>query len=207
LQNLQADNVALRTALGQRNSVVSAADSQSRTFDNDIEDTLTSTIAAAVAAIEWGANQSATYEFGELPLGDRRLATMEAVSERLQAIGFAGTVQLESHIGDFCMISIGTGNYELAPGDIEASLCNVIGFDAAESVRFGLRQSVAFANFVNTSRERTQGRIGFEVISLGNSEPAYSYPNSIAAVNAGSWNDVAALNNRVVVSIFADQDR
>jgi hypothetical protein len=67
-----------------------------------------------------------------------------------------------------------------------------------------LRQSVEFANFVNVSGEQTQGRIRFEILSLGNSDPVVPYPNSFTGLSAADWNEISEANNRVLVSIRPD---
>ena len=68
----------------------------------------------------------------------------------------------------------------------------------------GLRQSVAFANFVNLAAERTGGRIRYEVLSRGNSSPLLDYPVTTQGISAAAWNDIAASNNRVDVSLYPD---
>lgn len=202
-QNLQLENAALRNVAEQRSrSMPTETDDPAST--SDVQDSLRAAVAAAVAAIEWGANQSAAYGFDELPFGDSRLDALEEVLERLQELGFTGLIRLESHVGDFCMIEVSASTYELAPPEMDARQCDAIGFEAGESVELGMRQSVAFANFVNTARARTRGAIGFEIVSLGNSDPAFAYPDSLVGVSAGRWNEFSKINNRVVVMIFPD---
>ncbi|MEQ9562204.1 MAG: response regulator, partial [Woeseiaceae bacterium] len=203
-QDLQLENEALRDLVAQRNRLSPEEALADPEYLDEFQDALSEANEAAMSAIEWGANQSASYGFDELPFGDRRLDAMEEVSLRLFEVGFRGLVRLESHVGDFCMITIGPGTYELAPPDIDAGQCDAIGFEPTEALELGLRQSVAFANFVNTSSARTQGRIDFEIVSLGNSEPAIPYPNSLAGISAGSWNEFSRLNNRVQVSIYPE---
>jgi hypothetical protein len=61
---------------------------------------------------------------------------------------------------------------------------------------------VAFANFVRLAEERSAGRIRYEISSLGNADPAMAYPTSAENVTAGTWNSVAARNNRVEISVL-----
>lgn len=203
-QSLQLENATLRNVVEERDRLVSAETYGNSASGDDVHASIGAALAAAVAAIEWGANQSATYEFDELPFGERRLDAMEEVSAKLLEVGFTGVVRLESHVGDFCMIEVATGTYELAPPEIDVRQCDVIGFEAGEAIELGFRQSVAFANFVNTARARTRGAIGFEIVSLGNSDPKYPYPDSLAGISAGRWNEYSEINNRVAVSIFPE---
>src|SRR5690606_26800672 len=105
-------------------------------------------LAAALEAVEWAVNRSAPYAFDELPLGDRRVTLLEGLTSRLLAMGFEGQVMLETHVGDFCL-GEGQEGLELAPGDLDAGACDQLGYAGAEAVDLGLRQSVAFANFMN----------------------------------------------------------
>jgi hypothetical protein len=203
-QNLQSENTALRNMAEQRSRLVPSETASNPASSDDLQGSLSAATAAAVAAIEWGANQSAIYGFDELPFGDKRLDALEEVSDRLLEVGFTGVIRLESHVGDFCMIEVGTGTYELAPPEIDARQCDAIGFEAGESTELGMRQSVAFANFVNTARARTRGAIGFEIVSLGNSDPAFADPDSLVGISAGRWNEFSQINNRVVVTIFPE---
>jgi len=159
---------------------------------------------SALRAVEWGINQSAGYGFDELPLDNRRLAGFEEMGARLMQMGFSGQVRVETHVGNFCMIASGQGQFELAPDALAANDCNQIGFIESQSLELGLRQSVAFANHVNVSAEQTQGRIRYDFVSLGNTAPLIGYPLSPIGISAGAWNDIAANNNRVVVSLFPD---
>ena len=68
----------------------------------------------------------------------------------------------------------------------------------------GLRPSVAFANFVSLTDERTGGAIRYEIVSFGNSNPLLDYPATLEGVSAGVWNDIAASNNRVDISVIPD---
>jgi CheY-like chemotaxis protein len=206
-QDVLVENTALRNAIQQGNSSYAAGASEIQKRIDAYQSSLGSAYSAALASIEWGVNQAAQYSFDELPFGDKRLRIIEDMSDRLLEIGFVGLVKMDSHVGEFCMLSVGQGNYALPQADLDAAQCDAIGFGAAESVDLGLRQSVAFANFINVSSARTQGRIRFEIASLGTSDPAVPYPASLTGLDAASWNKVAAANNRVVVTLIPEQSQ
>jgi CheY-like chemotaxis protein len=204
-QKVQQENALLRSAIVQGNSNYAEGASETQKRFEEYQDSLGSAYSEALGSIQWGVNQAAPYAFDELPFGDRRLEVLEGMSDRLIKAGFSGVVRMESHVGDFCMIAVGPDDYVLPPADLDASDCDAIGFGADTSIRLGLRQSVAFANFVNTSEARTQGRIRFEIASSGDASPAVPYPTSLAGLSASNWNAVAARNNRVLVSILQEQ--
>ena len=160
---------------------------------------------AALRAIEWGINQAAVYDFGEIPLGDYRLPAFEALLAQLLELGFSGQVQIESRVGDFCLNRSPTNTYVLAVADTAVSQCDLLGLDTGEAAEFGQRQSVAFANFVSISEQQSAGRIRFDLVSLGNSAPLIDYPVIEPGLTAAEWNSIAVLNNRISVSLFPDR--
>lgn len=204
LDQVLARNSELLQELEQQRSLESQGAARVQRQIDEYQRTLGSAFVAAVDALEWGVNQTARYDFGEPPLGDARLAIFQDMSARLLAMGFSGQVRVESHVGDFCMVAVGGDQFEKALTDMAASQCDAIGYGATSAYEIGLAQSVAFANFVNRSREQTDGRIRYEVVSMGNTQPLLPYPDSPGGVTASDWNEIAAVNNRVIVSLFPD---
>ncbi len=202
--NLRSENSAMQTMLDQQQALGTQDALQAERQLDSYRRALDSTYMSAIAAIEWAANQSSSYSFDESPLGDCRLSIMSELSDRLAELEFQGLVRIETHVGSFCMSFSAPGEYVLAPGDRPAVQCEQIGFDASEAYERGLRQSVAFANFINLAGERADGRIRYEIISLGHSSPMISYPVGAETVTASEWNAIAASNNRVDVSLYPD---
>jgi CheY-like chemotaxis protein len=202
-QHERAQNATLRAALEQQRSIeVDGAIEVQRRLST-YQQSLGSTFSTALDAVEWAINRSAPYEFDELPLGDERLALVEELTERLITLGFSGQVLIETHVGDFCMLDGGADGLELAAPEMPAANCARIGYSSSEAAQLGMRQSVAFANFVNVSEERTDGQIRFVVMTLGNTDPVLQYP-ATTDVSAGTWNDVALANNRVEIRLMPD---
>lgn len=157
-------------------------------------------------SLQWAANQSTDYAYDELPLGDRRLAVVEELTSHLSAIGFAGIVRIETHVGDFCLSANGPDGFTLAFPDLPAAQCDRIGYEAVEAFELGLRQSVGFANFLRIAESRTNGNVRFDVISRGNSMPILDYPTDVNGVSASLWNEIAAGNNRVEITILTNPE-
>lgn len=160
---------------------------------------------ATFDALEWGINQSAEYDWNELPLGQRRLELFDDLLTRLIAAGFVGEIVVNVHVGDFCLMDDGNGLLELAAPDAAAADCDQIGFDPVESRNPRPRQSVAFANFIEMAEERTGGSIRFALSSSGNTLPVFAYPETTDGINAGDWNRTAARNHRVSVTLVAEE--
>ena len=165
---------------------------------------LDSTYAATLRAIEWGVNKSATYGYGEIPLGDSQLAVFDPLLRQLIDIGFAGVVRIETHVGDFCVVQSGVEGYIPALGDTRIDQCDQIGQSAVAAIEYGRQQSVAFANFINIIEQQTVDQIRFSVVSLGNTSPLINYPMLESETSAAQWNEIAAANNRISLSLLPD---
>jgi CheY-like chemotaxis protein len=155
-----------------------------------------------VTALEWGVNQSATYPAGDEPFGSQRLETLRGLLERLAALGFTGSVRLDSHVGDFCYAAGPEESLVVAPEDLPAERCERIGLPMDEARSASARESVAFASFL-TSRA-SDPAIRIEIAPHGNTMPAVPYPPGPQGLTAGEWNQVARQNNRVTVTLLPD---
>lgn len=200
-REVQQQNVNLLNALAQQQSIEAEGAFEAEQRLTQYQQSLKSTFSTAVAAVEWGVNQSGRYAFGDVPLGDIRLALLEGLVQHLIEMGFSGRIVLETHVGNFCMVGGGSAGYDLAPPILIAEQCEQIGFESTQAYEMGLQQSVAFANFVNTVDVESGGTIRVNIFSRGNTEPLIPYPLSMPGITAGFWNEIAAQNNRVEISI------
>jgi len=204
-QEIQQQNVSLQRTLGERQVIETEGALRNQQQLEQYQQALDSAYAAALDSIEWAANQSSLYSIDELPMGDFRHSVISELSSHLLALDFHGLVRIETHVGNFCMTFSGPDGYALAAADLPALQCDRIGFEPDEAYELGLRQSVSFANFINLADERTGGRIRYEIISFGNSNPLLDYPATAAGMSASGWNEIAASNNRVDVSLYPDE--
>jgi len=204
-QELQQQTIILQRALEEQQQIEAAGTIDLQQQLSTYQQSMGSAFLITLQALEWGVNQSSEYEFDELPLGNSRLNLYEELSDQLIGIAFSGVVRIETHVGNFCMVDSGPDGYQLADPLMPAQQCNRIGFALGEAYELGLRQSVAFANFVNAANDQSGGRIQYDIVSLGSSDPLIDYPATTAGLAAGEWNEIAASNNRVEVSLFPDQ--
>jgi CheY-like chemotaxis protein len=155
-------------------------------------------------SITWAINQSSPYDISEEAYSDRRLTIIQELITRLQALGFTGTVQLHSHLGEFCLAGDEVTGYTLAPPDLPVTDCTLIGHPLQQLPSLGERQSIAFANFLATSPLLNNNGIRIELVPHLYSRPLISYPPQHQDVNAFEWNRIAAANNRVEVALLPD---
>lgn len=204
VNEVMMQNLQLQEQLEQRDSLDARQEVAAIEQQESYRISANSAFSSALAALQWGVNQASNYGFRQLPLDDSRLLVLEELESRLVDLGFSGQVRIETHVGNFCMISTGPGQFDLAPDTAAVAECDQIGFATDETFAFGLRQSVAFANFINVSAEQTEGRIRYDIVSLGNAEPAIAYPDAAAGMAAGEWNNIAGANNRVIIALYPD---
>ncbi len=169
----------------------------------DIQQSLNTMYAVTISSLEWGANQAAEYHYGDQPLGDDRLKIVEQLTAQLQAISFAGVVRIETHVANYCLKVSGADGYVPAKNLMVVD-CDRIGITPEEAYNLGLGQSIAFANFIRLANQRPDSQIRYEIVSLGNTDPLLDYPVTTDGVSASVWNRIAAVNNRVVISVNPD---
>jgi CheY-like chemotaxis protein len=195
-------NAGLMAALTERRSVASAVTADTMRQIDAQRDEISERYLDFVTALEWGVNQGAIYPAGDVPFGGRRLEMLRGLLERLAAVGFTGSVRLESHVGDFCYALGPENTLVVAADELPAERCERIGLSGDEARAVSARESVAFASFL-TSRA-SDPAIRIELAAHGNSMPAVPYPPSPQGLTAGEWNQVALQNNRVTVTLLPD---
>jgi len=203
-QELQRQNVNLQRMYAEQQTVGDDNVQQAQNQLRDYQQSLGAAQAVTLNTIEWAANQSSAYSFDDLPLDDFRLSVVEELTDHLLAINFSGLVRIETHVGNFCVSSAGADGYRLTDAELTTLQCDRVGVAPSEAFALGLRQSVAFANFIKLADTRPGARIRYDIISLGNSDPLLEYPDAASGVSAAVWNEIASSNNRVEISIFSD---
>jgi CheY-like chemotaxis protein len=196
-------NVGLMAALNSRRSAIAGEAGDSVRALDSRRDELAGRYQGFLAALEWGINQSATYPRDQVPLGDERLESLSGLLQRLTQLGFAGTGEINTYVGDFCYASSGGENFTLAPDDLPAERCDRIGLPPEEARIASAKQSLAFANFL--SSRASAAPIHVRVEPHGSSAPLIPYPAQSQGVTAGEWNKIARQNNRVNVRIVPER--
>ncbi len=203
LNTLSDHNAGLTASLTEeeaaRETTEDALLDELQNYQQAIDDTR----AATLTAIAWGMNRSGGYDFGEEPLGDRRVPDFEELGAHLMAIGFVGQIVVETHVGRHCL-SLGANGYGLADAELPADLCDTMGFDDETALEISRQQSMSMANLINSAGIRSDGAIRYLVVPRGASEPAVDYPVNPLLASAGDWNRVADANNRIAITLLPD---
>lgn len=155
-----------------------------------------------VDALQWAVNQDNAYGFDEIPFDDRHLERLRELLDRLAGIGFRGTVQLDAHLGEFCLAQDGAGGYRPADPGIPVTECAQHGYPPGLASTLSDRQSLGFANFLASSPLLGDGAIEVRVRARDPRESVRRYPFPASIRTAGEWNEVARLNHRVEYSLI-----
>jgi CheY-like chemotaxis protein len=134
--------------------------------------------------------------YGEIPLSGERLERLRELAATLESQQFRGRVVVETHTGDFCLSGGVSEGFEPTGPARPSVECDVIGNPFDDSLTAARHQSVDFANFVATLRQRSSGAIEVQIVNADRRH-AIPYPKPRAGSTAGDWNAVAVQNNRV----------
>ena len=134
--------------------------------------------------------------YGEVPLSGARLERLRALAATLQSHEFRGRILIETHTGDYCLSGSAGEGYAPADDKLPSADCDIVGNPFDDALATAQRESVDFANFVATLRQRSGGAVEVETVNAGRRDPV-PYPKQGGASTAGDWNAVAAQNNRV----------
>lgn len=153
---------------------------------------------AMLDALSWALSLRGQYGFHEEPLNDTRLNLVRELIARLSTAGFRGTVRLETHVGEFCVVRDDQGGFRIPPDGMAFTRCEVLSYPPSQADMLGQRQSPAFARYLAQLREDS---IKVSVVTHGTRRPLAAYPEMTSAQTAGDWNRPARVNQRVEVSL------
>ena len=157
-----------------------------------------------IRTLEWALNDNNDHAYTEMAFNQQAVLSLENLLAQLDALGFTGRIQMESHLGEFCLVNDGSAGYKLAPGNSPLSQCDLIGHPKDDSVFINDQQSVEFINFIDSFPILSKGDIGLSIIANNRQSSSRKYPLPTDASNADDWNRAAQLNNRIVYSLIPD---
>jgi CheY-like chemotaxis protein len=156
---------------------------------------------ASWEALGWAINQSLQYPYDEIALDNQRIELVQQLLERLKEAGYRGRIILQTHAGEFCLTGDQDSGFRLPAADVSADQCEFVGNPAQAADLPSAHQSLAFANFVNSTPLLQDAPYSLEVVAASRAEPLFEYPEKSAQTTAQAWNEVAAKNNRLVVRL------
>jgi len=149
--------------------------------------------------LSWASNMNNQVAFGEQALNDQRIYPVGELVGVLKAANFAGTVYLDIHLGNFCVVEDPSGRFILPEPESNIEDCVFLA-DKQPQVPLDSHISVGFLNYVHSAPVLTEGPIELEFSMQGYTQPKASYPPKTSGTSAGDWNEAARKNNRVSFS-------
>lgn len=156
-------------------------------------------------ALAWSINQASTVPYGQPHLNDASAYQLRELLWQLSNADFSGTVRVEAHLGEFCLVSDSTGAYRLADSDAPLATCAFFGHPLDNSNLLSDRQTPGFERFLAESPLIQGSGIELEVIARQRVDSVPRVPYPLEPVTAGEWNRIAAENNRVEVSLLESE--
>lgn len=147
-------------------------------------------------SLAWSMNHAGVTPYGQPHLDDVRADQLRELRWRLLKAGFTGTVRVEAHLGQFCLVNDVTGAYTLADPDAPFASCTIVGHPLDNSNLLSDRQTPGFERFLAELPDIKASGIQFEFIARQRVDSVPRVPYPVAPVTAGEWNRVAAENNR-----------
>ncbi len=154
-------------------------------------------------ALGWAANIDTLIPFGEQALGDQRIYLLGELLSLLTAANFNGTIFLDIHAGNYCVIEGPSGQWLLPEPESNLDDC-VFLTDRINDQEVDTEVSVGFLNYIHSTPILIEGDIQLEMSALGYSSPRVSYPPISTGVSAGEWNEAARRNSRLAFSFVPD---
>lgn len=152
--------------------------------------------------LAWAINRENIIPFGQQALDEKQLEVLSRLVHYLHNANFSGVVSIKIFIGNFCVTADANGQFILPDPATSTSGCYFLE-DRLADLSLESQQSWAFSNYLVSTPEIQNGRIRVELESLGTAEPMIEYP-PLNGSNAGEWNRIAAMNNRVAYIIIPD---
>ena len=149
----------------------------------------------------WALNQELSYPFNEIALDEQRVDIIAQLMEQLSATGYRGSIVLETHAGEFCLLGDQESGFRLPPPEMTLDQCAFTGNPVQPTDSAAAHQSLRFANFINSSPLLEEGGLSIEVVAASRDDPLHAYPDKSDKTTAQEWNRVAGDNNRVVVRL------
>ena len=156
-----------------------------------------------LTALVWAVNQNGQYDFTQQALGDDRISIIGGLLNSLDKAQFKGVMELGIHAGNFCVATDQAGQFVIPSRGSVVTDCELLSNYDRDFSSAG-QTSTSFMNFINTSPIVESGDLVVDIQSYGISSPDVEYPEFDRSASTVEWNEVAAVNNRLIVSLRAE---
>lgn len=153
--------------------------------------------------LSWALSQTIQYPYGEAPFGGARVEFVQGLVEQLKGAGFRGTVRLQGHSGQFCLVA-STGGWRVADAATPIGNCDQTGFFNKQDARAASARQTPEFRALLVSPAIAESGIRLQIEGVGDERLTAQYPAAEKVATAGEWNAYAARNNRISVTLVPD---
>lgn len=209
LSRVNQQNEALDLALnlyGDRpaQTVSASADNSNQTLVESIEPRAID-IMSLLDAFSWAMNHDMQIPFGEEPFNQERLLALQTLVFQLDNAGYRGIIDLDIHLGNYCMEQRANGTLALAADNLPLNECYFSQEDNADLSVEDIT-TLPYLQFEQTADPLAQGRISLVPNVVGYSNPIQPYPARNEETNAAEWNQAASENNEILIRLGVSSD-
>jgi CheY-like chemotaxis protein len=152
-------------------------------------------------SIEWALNEDGQFAWNEKPFNDRLANTLSQLAENLRSVGFAGEINIRSHLGRFCLQTQTSGEPALPEPEQTLSSCEIMQFNPTLTESIGNEQSPGFERFLAAFHSEYGDDIELSLSTAGDRRPLVRYPNQDPDLSSERWNNIATRNQRIEIAI------
>jgi len=158
---------------------------------------------ALLDTVSWAMNVKMNFAFGQPPLGDSQVMQLRTLVQRLDKAGFEGTITLNVHYGNFCVVQNQNGSWNQADNTGSFGQC-MFARDVLPPMTTNDVISVSYLEFEQNSAPLQSGRINIALNLEDYESPLMPYPVLNSSDSSQLWNSTANGNNRVAISFEMD---
>lgn len=157
---------------------------------------------AVFNTLSWAMGIDMHFDYGVEPLNDSQILNLQSLTFRLHDAGFRGFIELNIHLGNFCLISADDGGWTLPPSNTPISECQFLK-DQKIDLSAENYTSVTYMQFEQTAAPIQNGDIEYIINVSAFENPKYAYPDIRQSLTAGEWNKIAQQNQQIILLIDA----
>ena len=155
-----------------------------------------------IEELAWTFNQTGALKFHQNTIDPQPLLRLHELLHRLANRGFKGTATVNIYVGDFCVVIDNMGMAQLAEENKTLGDC-MLSNEIYTIPRLMDDYTRDVTMMLGNLTRDVNSSLQIAINAAPGSEP---YPERIPTVNAGDWNRLAQMNNRIELVLTADSD-
>ena len=155
-----------------------------------------------IEELAWTFNQTGTLKFNQNTIDPQPLLRLHELLHRLANKGFKGTATVNIYVGDFCVVIDNMGMAQLAEDNKTLGDC-MLSNEIYTMTRLMDDYSRDVSMMLGNLTRSVNATLQIAINAAPGMEP---YPERIPTVNAGDWNRLAQMNNRIELVLTPDSE-